>query len=214
MSHPDRARPEPGESAWRALRSSARWVSRAARYLRPLRVPGLPVVPRVVALAALRYPPLVPYYLRWKAASRGLGLVVARLVDGDDDPSWAGASLGVGAKLQALGEEQGRALNVQLGYGRTPLECARAVALANRLYDIRATVAPSGDDEARVVTPGCPWSRESWWGPTPCGAFSRYELGLVAGLNPAVRLRYECKKTRGDDRCVGVYAWKDRVGNT
>jgi len=203
MDGRDRARPEPAESAWRFLRS----IARVAAYLRPLRVPGLPVVPRVLAVAALRRPSVVPHYLRWKAASRGLGLVVARLVDGEDEPSSA-ASVGVGARLQAIGEEQGRALSTQLGYGRTPAECARAVALANRLYDIRATVAVSGPDEARVVTPGCPWSREPWWGPTPCGAFSRYELGLVAGLNSAVRLRYECKKTRGDERCVGVYSWR------
>ncbi|HZK49034.1 MAG TPA: hypothetical protein VFD74_05475, partial [Thermoleophilia bacterium] len=32
--------------------------------------------------------------------------------------------------------------------------------------------------------------------------------GLVAGLNPLVRLRYECKRSRGDARCVGVYTWK------
>ncbi|MHB0979749.1 MAG: hypothetical protein ACYC5Q_06715 [Thermoleophilia bacterium] len=200
-----RGRPDLAESAWTFLGSALR----SARYVRPLRVPGVPGVPRLLALAALRHPSLVPYALRWKAASRGLGLVVAGLVDGEDDPSWAGATMGVGARLQAIGEEQGRALNAQLGYGRGPVECARAVALANRLYDIRAAVAVSGPDEARVVTPGCPWSREPWWGPTPCGAFSRYELGLVAGLNPAVRLRYECKKTRGDDRCVGVYTWKE-----
>lgn len=205
MDGRDGARPGPGGLAWRALSSLRRY----AAYARPLRVPGLPAVPRGLALVALRRPSLVPYALRWKAASRGLGLVVARLVDGEDDPTWAGAGTGVGARLQALGEEQGRALRSQLGYGRGPVECARAVALANRLYDIRASVAVAGPGEARVVTPGCPWSRESWWGPTPCGAFSRYELGLVAGLDPDVRLRYECKKTRGDDRCVGVYTWKE-----
>lgn len=208
MTGRDRVRPDLVELvAW-----SVRTLVRAAGLLRPLRVPGLPTVPRVVALAALRLPAVVPYYLRWKAASRGLGLVVARMVDGEDDPTWAGAARGVGARLQAIGEEQGRALSAQLGYGRSPLECARAVALANRLYDIRATVAATAPDEARVVTPGCPWSREPWWGPTPCGAFSRFELGLVEGLNPAVRLRYECKKTRGDDRCVGVYTWREPRG--
>ena len=106
-------------------------------------------------------------------------------------------------------EDQGRALGAQLGYGRDPLECARAVALANRLFAIKArVVGPWSRGEAQVVTPGCPWSRRPGWGPRPCGAFSRYEAGLTAGLNPRVRLRYECKRTRGDARCVGVYTWR------
>jgi hypothetical protein len=137
-----------------------------------------------------------------------MGLVVARLVEREGDPSWGESTREVGAGLQSIGQEQGTALRLQLGYGRDPRECARAVALANRLFDIRASVNATGPDAATVVTPGCPWSREPWWGPTPCGAFSRYELGLVAGLNPDVRLRYDCKRTRGDDRCVGRYSWK------
>ncbi|MHB9148544.1 MAG: hypothetical protein ACYC33_00425 [Thermoleophilia bacterium] len=177
--------------------------------VRPLRVPGLPTVPRFFALVALSHPRLVPRALRWKAASRGLGLVVARLVAAEVDQPDEEAGRGVGAGLQSVGTEQGKALRAQLGYGRDPRECARAVALANRLFDIDASVFASGSDEARVVTPGCPWSRESWWGPGPCGAFSRYEVGLVSGLNPAVRLRYECKRSRGDGSCVGVYTWKD-----
>jgi hypothetical protein len=137
--------------------------------------------------------------LRWKAASGGLGLVVARLVGASDADT--------GAVLQGIGEEQGRALAKQLTWGADPGECAAAVALANRIFGIKARAEGVGD-RARVVTPGCPWSRQPWWGPLPCGAFSRYEVGLVAGLNPAVRLRYESKRTRGDRQCIGVYSWK------
>jgi hypothetical protein len=183
---------------------------RWAGMLVPLRVPGLPTVPRAFGLVALRYPRSVPRFLRWKATSRGMGLVVARLVEREADPSRGGSARETGAGLQSIGTEQGAALRAQLGYGRNPLECARAVALANRLFDISATVHATGPDEATVVTPGCPWSRESWWGSAPCGAFSRYELGLVTGLNPDVRLRYDCKRTRGDARCVGRYTWKAR----
>jgi hypothetical protein len=129
-----------------------------------------------------------------------MGLLVARL-SASGEP--------VGAVLQGIGEEQGREIRAQLGYGRDPLEVARVVALANRLYDIRARVASASSQEARVVTPGCPWSREDWWGPQPCGCFSRYEVGLAAGLEPKVTLSYESKLTRGDDRCVGVYAWRE-----
>ena len=46
----------------------------------------------------------------------------------------------VAAVLQGIGEEQGRALRAQLGYGRDPREVAHVVTLANRLYDIRARV--------------------------------------------------------------------------
>jgi hypothetical protein len=141
----------------------------------------------------------VPPFLRWKAASGGLGLVVARLL--------ASAQPDAGAVLQEIGEEQGRALKEQLGWGADPKECAAAVALANRIFGIAARVK-GHPDQARVVTPGCPWSRQPWWGPLPCGAFSRYEVGLVAGLNPRVRLRYESKRTRGDRLCVGVYTWR------
>lgn len=186
-----------------------RSILKAVSLTRPLRVPGLPTLPRFLALVALSHPRLVPRALRWKAASRGLGLVVARLVAAEVDQPDEEAGRGVGAGLQSVGTEQGKALRAQLDYGRDPRECARAVALANRLFDIDASVSASGPHEARVVTPGCPWSRESWWGPGPCGAFSRYEVGLVNGLNPAVRLRYECKRSRGDARCVGVYTWKE-----
>ena len=61
-----------------------------------------------------------------------MGLLVARL-SASGEP--------VAAVLQGIGEEQGRALRAQLGYGRDPREVAHVVALANRLYDIRARVA-------------------------------------------------------------------------
>lgn len=154
-------------------------------------------MPRGVALLALRLPWLVPVRLRWRAATGGFGLVIARM-------QVERASLG--AVMQSLGEEHGQSLRRQLGYGRDPLECARAVTLANRLFRIRARTEVRGQ-EALVTTPGCPWSREEWWGPQACGSFSRYEVGLTRGLNPAVSLRYEAKRTRGDRRCVGVYAW-------
>ena len=171
---------------------------RTAGLFRPVALAGLPRVPRAVALVALRLPWLVPVRLRWRAATGGLGLVIARLQ----------AESSVGAVMQALGEEHGKSLKRQLGYGRDPLECARAVTLANRLFRIRARAEVRGES-ALVITPGCPWSREEWWGATACGAFSRYEVGLTRGLNPQVRLRYEAKRTRGDRRCVGVYSWSD-----
>jgi hypothetical protein len=190
----------------------------AARLLMPLRVPGLPPIPRLLAYPALLEPRLVPYFLRWKAATGGLGLVVSclcaeesRSALADDPMSTNGTS--VGRVLQSIGEEHGRALRTQLRYGRSPIECARAVALANRLFGIRAQVVRGSFGEARVVTPGCPWSRSLEWGTGPCGAFSRYEAGLTAGLNPGIRLRYESKRTRGDDRCVGVYSWRSVAGD-
>lgn len=167
--------------------------------IRLLRVPGLPRVPVAFALAVVRHPGLIPPRLRWRAASRGMGLLVARL---------AASGEPLAAVLQGIGEEQGRALRAQMGYGRDPREVAQVVALANRLYDIRARVEAASPDEARVITPGCPWSRQEWWGPRPCGCFSSYEAGLARGLEPNVRLRYENKRTRGDDRCVGVYTWR------
>jgi hypothetical protein len=130
----------------------------------------------------------------------GLGFIVARMVAEEAVPP--------GRVLQAIGEDQGRALREQLGYGRDPRECARAVALANRFYAIDASVSADSPDEARVVTPGCPWSQQGWWGRMPCGAFSRWEIGMVAGMNPAVELHYESKRTRGGTECVGVYRWK------
>jgi hypothetical protein len=168
--------------------------------LLPLTVPGVPRVPRLFGLIALAWPGVVPVRVRWRTASMGLGLIVARMIVGEDQSS--------GAVLQTVGEDQGRALREQLGYGRDPRECARAVALANRFYAIDASVHADSAKEARVVTPGCQWSGEEWWGRLPCGAFSRWEVGMVAGLNPAVELHYESKRTRGNDRCVGVYRWK------
>jgi len=129
-----------------------------------------------------------------------MGLLVARLSSSGEQ---------VATVLQGIGEEQGRALRAQLDYGRDPREVAHVVALANRLYDIRARVESTSPEEARVITPGCPWSRNDWWGSQPCGCFSRYEVGLAAGLEPKVMLRYEKKRTRGDDRCVGVYSWRE-----
>ena len=142
----------------------------------------------------------MPHVVRWRAASGGMGLLVARLSSSGEQ---------VATVLQGIGEEQGRALRAQLDYGRDPREVAHVVALANRLYDIRARVESTSPEEARVITPGCPWSRNDWWGSQPCGCFSRYEVGLAAGLEPRVMLRYEKKRTRGDDRCVGVYSWRE-----
>lgn len=166
-------------------------------------------MPGALALLALRFPWLVPVRLRWRTASSGLGLVVATLCQASSGPPAPRRldSREVGAALERIGESQGRALRESLGYGQTLQECARAVALANRLYHIAARVEES-DGEVRLVTPGCLWSHQEWWGKAPCGAFSRYEAGLVRGLNPAVGLTYSSKRTRGDARCVGVYRWR------
>jgi hypothetical protein len=174
-------------------------LARLVGLLRPFQLPGLPALPAVLARVALVYPQLVPFFVRWRSASNGLGYVVAQMVASSGETP--------GAVLQRIGEEQGRALREGLGYGVDLRECARAVALANRLYAIKASVKVGSGGEIQVQTPGCPWSRHEWWGPQPCGAFSRFEVGLVAGLNPAVRLRYTCKRTRGDSRCVGEYTW-------
>lgn len=187
------------------------------RLVRPLGAPGVPRVPGFVALVALRVPWLVPVRLRWSSSAEGLGLLIARLLEAgpgksDGDAEQPAVGRDPGAVLESLGEEQGKAIRRGLGYGRTPLECARAVALANRLVGIKARAVRGEDGGALVITPGCDWSRQDWWGPRPCGAFSRYEVGLTRGLNPRVRLRYLSKKTRGDDRCVGSYAWKGEAG--
>lgn len=186
---------------------------RLGRLFALLRAPGLPRVPGFLALMVLRWPGLVPCAVRWRVAAQGLGLVVAgQLAPGQETGERGGAERGsatnVGRALQEIGRTQGRAIREQLGYGSSPLECARAVALANRLFAIKTRVESSSDDEARVVTPGCPWSRREWWGSRPCGAFSRYEAGLTGGLNPEVSLHYESKRTRGDERCIGVYRWR------
>lgn len=178
------------------------------RLFRLLDVPGLPRVPGLLALLVLRWPRLVPMWLRWRVAAKGLGLVVATHAEGVGSDGQARGD--IGQALEQIGFSQGESLARQLGYGRSPLECARAVALANRLYAIDATVVAGSEHEARVITPGCPWSRERWWGPRPCGAFSRYERGLTRGLNPDVSLRYESKRTRGDSRCIGVYRLRTR----
>lgn len=171
------------------------------RMLRLVRVPGMPVVPGFLARMALAEPRLVPCFLRWRVATGGLGLVIADLV---------GSSNSTAPEiLEELGRRQGRHIRERLDYGRTPGECARTVALANRLFGIKARVQVEGPHRALLVTPGCPWSGKKWWGPQPCGAFSRYERGLVAGMDSRVRLTYREKKTRGDSRCVGVYEWKE-----
>lgn len=176
-----------------------------------VRVPGLPAVPGFVALLGLRFPWLVPPLVRWRFGSKGFGFIFARLVR-ELGSERANAGLGadaVGQVFEHVGVEHGEALRRHLDWGRNPLECAQAVALANRLYAVAASVVAVGADEARVITPGCPWFGEEWWGKAPCGVFSRYEVGLTRGLNPRVRLRYEAKRTRGDSKCVGLYSWAE-----
>ncbi|NLT35016.1 MAG: hypothetical protein GXX83_03860 [Gaiellales bacterium] len=196
--------PRAGGPAREGVGSGWSW-KRLRRLLTPVRLPAAPPIPGALALLVLRFPLLVPVRLRWRTAASGLGLAVATLCEG---PVEQGAGRSVGGALEGIGEAQGRALQEALGYGATLLECARAVALANRLYHIQALAVPVSPQEAQVVTLGCPWSRQSWWGKRPCGAFSRYEAGLVRGLNNQVSLTYSAKRTRGDDRCVGVYRWR------
>lgn len=85
-------------------RIPARSILKVVSLTRPLRVPGLPTVPRFLALVALSHPRLVPRALRWKAASRGLGLVVARLVaaESDQPDEEAGRGVGPGCSRSAL----------------------------------------------------------------------------------------------------------------
>ncbi len=94
------------------------------------------------------------------------------------------------------------------GVGAHPTECAQAVALANRLYAIAAVVRAQSENEARVVTPGCPGRANHGGGNVPAAPSPAIEAGLTRGLNPRVSLHYESKRTRGDTQCVGVYRWR------
>src|SRR5680860_725643 len=137
------------------------WAQWLIRMVRSVRVPGMPAVPGFLARLALAKPRLVPCWMRWRVTTAGLGIVIADLMRSGDSST--------PEVLEELGWRQGTYIRERLRYGRTPEECARAVALANRLFHIKASVQVEGKDRALLVTPGCPWSRNDWWGPQACG---------------------------------------------
>lgn len=155
---------------------------------------GFPKLPKWIFKLFLRFPSLVPYKLKWKIASKGIGLLVNSL-DKDKDASKA---------MRELGEKQGKAISNELGLGNNLKEVMQITVLANSLFGTKSQIFSLNENKGQTKITKCAWASDRW-GVRPCALLSSYELGLVEGLNSKVHMKFLKKISKGDEYCLTEY---------
>jgi hypothetical protein len=165
---------------------------------------GFPKLPHWILRLFLRYPSLVPMRVRWKIASKGLGLLVSELIKSKEDNDSKSGDL-VKACRQ-LGLKQGQKVKAEFSLTDDDFnETLRVVVFANRLFGINSRIAEKNGQIAKTRITKCTWAGSSYWNAKPCGALSAWELGLVEGLNPNVKVKFLKRMSKGDDYCEAEY---------
>ena len=59
---------------------------------------------------------------------------------------------------------------------------------------------------AKTRVTKCSWAGSDYWSSKPCGALSAWELGLVEGLNPEIKIKFLKRMSKGDDCCEAEYS--------
>jgi hypothetical protein len=155
---------------------------------------GLPSLPKWVFRIFLRFPSLVPYRLRWKVASKGIGLIVNNLDGNSEAPK----------VMRNLGLKQGQAISSELGFGQTLKEVMQVTVLANSLFGTKSQIFNLNDNKGQTKITKCAWAGSSW-GERPCALLSSYEIGLVEGLNPKIKTKFLKRISKGDEYCLTEY---------
>lgn len=155
---------------------------------------GFPKLPKWIFKIFLNFPYLVPYKLKWKVASKGIGLLVNNL-DKESD---------AGKAMKELGIKQGKAISSELDLGKTLKEVMQITVLANSLFGTKSQIFNLQDNKGQTKITKCAWAG-STWGARPCALLSSYEIGLVEGLNPKVKMKFLKRISKGDKFCLTEY---------
>ena len=163
---------------------------------------GFPKLPHWVLRLYLRFPSLVPVRVRWKIATKGLGLMLSEIIKNNE----SGSNKDIVKACKELGFKQGQKVKNEFKVSNDNFEeTLRVVVFANRLFGINAKIAQKNGSSATTRTTKCSWAGSDYWSAKPCGALSAWELGLVEGLNPDVKVKFLKRMSKGDDCCEASY---------
>ncbi|RJQ32990.1 MAG: hypothetical protein C4562_01730 [Actinobacteria bacterium] len=157
---------------------------------------GFPKLPKPLIKLFLKAPWLVPVRIRWKVASKGIGLLMTAVTGKDDSLSMS---------CKELGLRQAKALKDSLQVGSSLKEVMQVIRLANRLFGTKHTFKMINPTTSRTLVKKCAWAGSDTWGQKACATLSAYEIGLAEGLNDKVKIRFITKMAKGDSVCQAEY---------
>ena len=165
---------------------------------------GFPKLPHWLMRMYLNYPFLVPTRVKWKIATKGLGLLVSEMTKEKDK---SGGSTDMAKICKDLGYRQGQKVKNEFkvpneGFYQT----LKVVVFANRLFGINSRIIEKNGNVAKSRITKCSWAKSDFWGSRPCSALSAWEIGLVQGLNPDIKIKFLKRMSKGDDCCEAEYS--------
>ncbi len=164
---------------------------------------GFPKLPHWILRIYLNYPWLVPMRIRWKIASKGLGLLISEIIKSDEGPS---GNKDIVKSCRELGFKQGQKVKNEFALKEDDFkQSLKVVIFANRLFGINSKVVETNGKVAKTRVTKCSWAGSDFWSSKPCGALSAWELGLVEGLNPGIKIKFLKRMSKGDDCCEAEY---------
>ncbi len=140
--------------------------------------------------------------IRWKIATKGLGLLVSQLTKNNE----AGGNKDLVKACRELGFKQGDKVRREFSVDENNFsDTLKVIRFANRLFGMNSKIVEKNGLKAKTRTTQCSWAGNDDWNSKPCGALSAWEIGLVEGLNPNVKVKFLKRMSQGDDCCEARY---------
>lgn len=163
---------------------------------------GFPKLPHWILRMYLRFPFLVPVRIRWKIATKGLGLLLSEIIKSNG----GGSNKDIVKACRELGFKQGQKVQSEFKVASKNFhQTLRVVVFANRLFGINSRVVEKNGAVAKTRITKCSWAGSDFWSAKPCAALSAWELGLVEGLNPDIKVKFLKRMSMGADCCEAQY---------
>ncbi len=163
---------------------------------------GFPRLPHWLLRVFLRFPSLVPARIRWRIATKGLGLFFSEIIKSNE----SGSNKDISKACKELGSKQGEKIKNEFKVASKNFhQSLRVIVFANRLFGINAKIAEKNRSMAKTRITKCSWAGSDYWGAKPCSALSAWEIGLVEGLNPNLKVKFLKRMSKGDDCCEAKY---------
>lgn len=164
---------------------------------------GFPSLPHWVLRLYLNFPWLVPTRIRWKIASKGLGLLISEIIKSSETPT---GNKDIVKSCRELGLKQGEKVRNEFAVANKDFnQSLKVVVFANRLFGINSRIVEKNGKAAKTRITKCSWAGSDYWSAKPCGALSAWELGLVEGLNPDIKVKFLKRMSQGADCCEAEY---------
>lgn len=158
---------------------------------------------------------LIPCSIRWKKSVSGIGRIYSDSMEMMRKNYGGDGVKKLSEVMYEIGFNQSEELIDALGLERNPEGCAYALLAMHRIFGIRSRIVEKSEEKVVIRVTYCQWGSrmKGNWTPQTCASISRYENGLVEGINQRVVHTYTKRRTQGKPVCELVLKLKKGDAN-